>query len=485
MNRSFIQLLLGVGLVVLVVTMLVNSSQEANVPSVVNEGDSIAKGMIGNSNRPFNTPEWVSTSNIYELNVRQFTPEGTFAAMRTHLPRLSEMGVEIIWFMPIYPISTTKRKGTMGSYYASSDFNAVNPEFGTLEEFKSIVEEIHALGMHVILDWTANHTGWDHPWVNKHPEFYIKREGTDTIRHAFNPNDGGETDWYDIAQLDYSNPDLFPVMIEQMRFWRKQTKIDGFRCDVAGFVPIDFWYAARPELEKDGPLVMLAEWGDEPLHFEAAFDVNYGWEFHQLLNKVAEGEAGVEDIWSYQKKDIDTYPENAIHLNFTSNHDENSWNGTEFERMGPLADALWIVCATFDGMPLVYTGQEEPLKRRLAFFEKDNVDFSAYAKTNFFATLLKARQKGGALEAANPSNRSRRITLKTSNENILAYERKGALNSVLVFVNLSGEEQEIEPLSLTSGRYRNMYLDETTEIESSDNFNVVLAPHAYLVLESL
>ena len=373
--------------------------------------ENIGKGTI-RTNRPFNTPQWATTANIYELNVRQYTPEGTLAAMRKHLPRLADMGVNVVWFMPIYPISESKRKGTLGSYYSSSDFLTVNPEFGTLEEFKSIVDEIHELGMYVILDWTANHTGWDHPWVKAHPEYYIKREGTDTIRHAFNPNDGGETDWYDIAQLDYSNPKLATVMIEQMRFWRKQANIDGFRADVAGFLPIDFWYQARPELEKDGPLYMLAEWGDDPQHFEAAFDLNYGWSLHQLLNKVADGEAGIADLWNYQKKDIEEFPPYAIHLNYTSNHDENSWNGTEFERMGDLADALWIVCATFDGTPLIYAGQEEPLKHRLAFFEKDDIGFSAYAKTNFFKKMLSLKQTHPALRNGTAGAIAKRLELR-------------------------------------------------------------------------
>ena len=399
------------------------------------------------SNRPFNTPDWAKTASIYELNVRQFTPEGTFAAVRPHLPRLAEMGVDVVWFMPIYPISETKRKGSMGSYYASADFNAVNPEFGTMAEFEALVEEIRALGMHVILDWTANHTGWDHPWIEDHPEYYVRRAGTDTIRHAFNPNDtsGGDTDWYDIAQLDYGNPAVTPAMIEQMRFWLENTGVEGFRCDVAGFVPVEFWYAARPELERVKPIFMLAEWGDEPRHFEAAFDINYGWAFHQLLNRIAEGEEDdpVQAVWDYQARDTSEFAPYAYHLNFTTNHDENSWNGTEFERMGDLADAMWVVCATLEGTPLVYSGQEEPLRRRLAFFEKDDIGFGAFAKTKLFAPLLHLKDRNRALRNGTAGARARRIELPSDATGVLAFERERAGDRVGVFANLGGDSVEL------------------------------------------
>ena len=436
------------------------------------------------SNRPFNTPDWARTASIYELNVRQFTPEGTFAAMRPHLPRLAEMGVDVVWFMPIYPISEARRKGTMGSYYSSSDFNAVNPEFGTLEEFREIVEEIRALGMHVILDWTANHTGWDHPWITEHPEYYIRRAGTDTIRHAFNPNDtsGGDTDWYDIAQLDYGNPAVTPAMIEQMRFWLENTGVEGFRCDVAGFVPIDFWYAARPALEAVKPIFMLAEWGDEPRHFEAAFDINYGWAFHQLLNRIAEGEEGdpVESIWTYQADDTATFAPYAYHLNFTTNHDENSWNGTEYERMGVHADAMWVICATFEGAPLVYSGQEEPLRRRLAFFEKDDIGFGDYAKADFFAALLELKDVNRALHNGEVGGLARRLPLSGADTSgVLAYAREAGGDRVLVLANLSDATRTVElPTGGATKGLVDVYAGEAVVPSAS----IVLEPGGYRVL---
>ena len=437
------------------------------------------------TNRPFNTPDWAKTANIYELNVRQYTPEGTFAAMRPHLSRLRDMGVDVVWFMPIYPISETKRKGSMGSYYSSSTFREVNPEFGTLEEFKEIVDEVHRMGMHVILDWTANHTGWDHPWINEHPEYYIKRAGTDTIRHAFNPNDGGETDWYDIAQLDYSNPALTEAMIAEMRFWRQEAGVDGFRCDVAGFVPLDFWYAARPALEADGPLFMLAEWGDEPRHFEAAFDINYGWEFHQLLNRIAEGEEDdpVGAIWDYQMKDTAEFAPYAYHLNFTSNHDENSWNGTEFERMGDLADALWVVCATFEGAPLIYSGQEEPLRKRLAFFEKDDIGFGDFAKADFFKTFLALKDRTTALHNGLAGARARRIELGDGAEGILAYSRMDEAGGIAVFVNLDDEPYTLDNVGdLPDGPWVNVVTSANVTLGNGET-TLRLNPSEFIVLE--
>ena len=401
------------------------------------------------SNRPFNTPAWAKQANLYELNVRQYSREGTFRAAATQLARLKRMGVDVVWVMPIYPISETKRKGSAGSYYASSSFTEVNPEFGTGEDFRAFVEEAHAQGLHVILDWTANHTGWDHPWIEEHPEYYIRDVDTDTIRHAFNPqdDDGGETDWYDIAQLDHTNEDLHAAMIADMTYWLREFDVDGFRCDVAGFVPIEFWYKVRPALEAVKPVFMLAEWGDEPEHFEAAFDINYGWGFHKLLNSLAEGEANVEDVWTHQAKDTAEYAPYAYHLNFTSNHDENSWNGTEFERMGTLADAMFVIAATFEGAPLVYSGQEEPLRRRLAFFEKDVIGFRDYGKEDFFRRLLELRHVSPALYAGEAGGRATRVQLDPTNAHNLAYARERDGASVVVVVNLDDEPAEIRLVS--------------------------------------
>ena len=442
--------------------------------------------MPDTTNRPFNTPTWAEQANIYELNVRQYTPEGTLNAARTHLPRLADMGVDVVWVMPIYPISETKRKGSMGSYYASSTFTDVNPEFGTLEDFRAFVDEVHRLGMYVILDWTANHTGWDHPWITEHPEYYTKREGTDTIRHAFNPGDagGGDTDWYDIAQLDHSNPELHDAMIADMQFWLREYDTDGFRCDVAGFVPLEFWYKVRPALESVKPVFMLAEWGNEPRHFQAAFDINYGWDFHKLLNSLAEGAADADEVWAHQAKDTSEYADYAYHLNFTSNHDENSWNGTEYERMGDFADAMFVVAATFEGAPLIYSGQEEPLRRRLAFFEKDDIGFSKFAKADFFRRLLALKHQNVALHNGLAGARASRVEVGDEDGKLLAYTRQKGEDGVVVLVNLSGDQKTVE---LTGGFAEGTYYDVFTGASQVLNSGTELRlPGAgYMVFSSL
>ena len=442
--------------------------------------------MTRNSNRPFNTPAWAKQANFYELNVRQYSPEGTFAAAQRALPRLKGMGVDVVWVMPIYPISETKRKGTAGSYYASSSFTEVNPEFGTKADFNSFVDAAHAEGLYVILDWTANHTGWDHPWIEEHPEFYIRDVDTDTIRHAFNPQDenGGETDWYDIAQLDHTNEDLHAAMIADMQYWLREFDVDGFRCDVAGFVPIEFWYKVRPALESVKPVFMLAEWGDEPEHFEAAFDINYGWDFHKLLNSLAEGEANAADVWMHQEKDTALYAPYAYHLNFTSNHDENSWNGTEFERMGALADAMFVVAATFEGAPLVYSGQEEPLRRRLEFFEKDDIGFGDYAKEDFFRKLLRLRHVHPALAAGEAGGRASRLALDPKSSDILAYARERDGQTVMVLVNLDDEDHGLE---LIDGFAEGTYYDVMTgaSFELARDVEVSVPGSGYKVYSTL
>ena len=225
---------------------------------------------------------------IYEVNVRQYTPEGTLAALRSHIPRLKALGVDILWLMPVQPIGMKNRKGKLGSYYAISDYTAVNPEFGTLADFKAVVDAAHSQGLEVILDWVANHTAFDHEWVTAHPDFY-ERKPDGSLMNA-RDNEGHETDWTDVAELQYTNPALRQAMIGEMKWWVDSTGIDGFRCDVAGGVPTDFWVQARTALKAARPdLFFLAEAEDPGIH--AAFDMTYGWELHHLLNAIAQGKA--------------------------------------------------------------------------------------------------------------------------------------------------------------------------------------------------
>lgn len=347
-------------------------------------------------------PSWSRNAVIYEVNTRQYTPEGTFDAFAAHLPRLKELGVDILWFMPIHPISEVNRKGTLGSYYAVRDYKGVNPEFGTLESFKKVVDQAHKLGMKVIIDWVPNHTGCDNAWVAEHPDWYKRNEAGEMY---------GPYDWTDVYQLDYSNPELRKGMIDALSFWLKEADIDGFRCDVAGLVPVDFWNEARPALEAvkgKGNLFMLAE-ATEPELLEAAFDMGYNWPMKDLQNAVAatQGEYtfvkpddsepaklderyGVDLTDLLVQQDYD-YPADSYMMNMVTNHDLNSWEGTEYERYGKFLPAMTALTYMLPGMPLIYSGQEAGLNRALEFFEKDCItEFDTLSEPNSRASKMTA-----------------------------------------------------------------------------------------------
>ncbi|MFW5758171.1 MAG: alpha-amylase family glycosyl hydrolase [Bacteroidota bacterium] len=326
-------------------------------------------------------PEWSEDAILYEVNVRQFTPEGTFNAFAEHLPRIKEMGVDILWFMPVTPIGQTNRKGSLGSYYSVQDYTAINPEFGTMEDFKSLVEKIHALDMHVIIDWVANHTAWDHEWTTKHPEYYY----TDSLGNFTPPYD---TDWTDVIQLDYDNQELWSTMIEEMKFWVEEMNIDGFRCDVAYLVPVDFWDMARAELEEVKPVFMLAE-ADHPELMENAFNAGYSWTFHHAMNGIAQGTDSVASLNRYFfEENQGNYPDGTYKINFISNHDENSWAGTVFERLGEAMETFAVLANTAPGMFLLYNGQEAALDKRLDFFEKDTINWDNMKYEDFLYNPL-------------------------------------------------------------------------------------------------
>ena len=307
--------------------------------------------------------EWTEGSTVYELNVRQFTPEGTFDAALNRLPLIKNMGIDILWLMPIYPIGELNRKGTLGSYYAIKDYCAVNPEFGTMEDFDNFLTVAHEMGFRVILDWVANHTAPDHAWVTEKPaDWYVRDEEGNIVV---------EYDWTDIAKLNYENQDMRAEMEKCMNFWVDKG-IDGFRCDVAYQVPQDFWTGAISRMKEKNPdLYFLAE-GEEAWLHTAGFDATYWWKLHHVMNDIAQGKAGKAELLDVINESLRDYPSNAYRLAFITNHDENSWNGTEFERMGDAWRAGAVLCFTLPGaQPLIYTGQELGNTKRFEFFEKD------------------------------------------------------------------------------------------------------------------
>lgn len=377
--------------------------------------------------------EWVFNSTIYEVNVRQFTPEGTFKAFESHLPRLKELGVEIIWFMPIHPIGIENRKGSLGSYYSVKDYYGINPEFGTMADFKSVVEKAHELGMKVIIDVVANHTSHDAVIIKEHPDWYV-RDSSGKVVSPF--------DWTDVAKLDYTKPELRKYMIDMLKYWVTDINLDGFRCDVAAEVPTDFWNDARKQLNEVKTVFMLAE-AEKPEMQQFAFDADYGWELHHIMNQIAKGKMNVNNLEKYLLKNISEYPKNTIKLNFITNHDENSWNGTEFERMGESVKTFAALSFVMPGMPLIYSGQEVGFNKRLKFFEKDQIIWNdSLGLTPFYNKLVGLKKSNTVLAAGDKGADVFRI--KTTNDScIFAFTRKNETEKIFAIFNLSANEQNI------------------------------------------
>ncbi len=369
----------------------------------------------------FSTVDWASGANIYEVNIRQYTKEGSFAAFAKHLPRLKEMGVEIIWLMPITPISVKGRLGDLGSYYACSSYTSVNPEFGNLKDFKQLVKEVHAFGMKIIIDWVANHTGLDHHWTFEHPDWFVK-----DAQGNFTEING----WQDVIDLDFTVPAMRESLIKAMQYWVREADIDGFRCDMAHLVPLDFWIDARTKCDAAKPLFWLAECDE--LNYHQAFDVSYAWNWMHVTEKHARADASLHDIRN-QLHAYTQYPQGAIKLYFTSNHDENSWNGTEFEKYGLLSKAWAVFSATWAGMPLVYSGQELPNTKRLQFFNKDEIEWKQpLLMHGFYKSLLHFRKNSKAIQLGET------FILPSENSNeLFAFLRKKDSEIVLVILNIS------------------------------------------------
>ena len=351
------------------------------------------------------------------------------------------MGVDILWLMPINPISQKLRKGTLGSYYAVSDYLAVNPEYGTLDDFKHLVAEAHRQGFKVILDWVANHTGWDNVWVTQHPDWYKRNaKGELEAYHYTDLSDHHEETWADVIGLDYSRKDLREGMIAALSYWVKTADIDGYRCDVAWAVPVDFWEAARARLEAIKPVFMLAEADTANLHARA-FDMTYDWSLYHLLVKVAHGQADASDLAKLYTQPARRYPAGAYRMTFTSDHDENSWNGTDRELYGDGAEAMAVLAATLPGMPLVYSGQEAALDKRLAFFDKDPIDWKTYARTAFYTRILAFKHAHPALW--NGTAGGDLEILATGDPKVFAFDRIKGGSRVRVVVNLSASPRDV------------------------------------------
>lgn len=425
--------------------------------------------MKTNKKKPVN---WSKNLTLYEVNLRQYTRSGTFREFETHLPRLKKLGVGILWFMPIQPIGKKNRKGSLGSYYSIHDYTAVSPDYGTIEEFKALVEKIHDMGMYVLLDWVANHTAWDHVWTESHPEFYHKDDAGN-----FRPP---VPEWEDVIDLNFDNQALRAEMINALKFWIEEVDIDGFRCDMAHLVPTSFWEQARRELESVKPLFMLAESENRDL-LKSAFDMIYSWNIFHTANSIAKGEKTVHDLDAVLEYEVYKFPEKSYQLLFTSNHDENSWNGSAIERLGYGLETINVLMFTLAGMPLIYTGQEAGVWKRISFFEKDPVEWKADKMTPFYQALNSLRRRNPALWSNSYGGKPQRI-FTNNNHDIFAFVRQKDNQKIFVVLNLSGYEQYIHFQGENfAGQYKEIFSGESSQIRSSTQMH--LHPWGYRVFE--
>lgn len=423
-------------------------------------------------------PEWSKDAVIYQINTRQFTSEGTFAAAQAHLPRLKALGVDILWLMPIQPIGEHNRKGSLGSPYSIKDYYGVNPEFGDLEDIKAFIDAAHQQGMYVILDWVANHTAWDNHLVAEHPEWYLRDWKGD-----FRPTPWW--DWSDIIELDYDQPGLREYMTNAMKYWVRDVGFDGFRADVAGFVPLDFWNNVRKELDAIKPVFMLAEFEGRDFHAQA-FDMTYGWTWHQAVHAIAHGHADVNKLYVYYSWNERYYPANIMRMLGVTNHDQNAWEGTEFEMFGDALPAVIALSVVSEGMPMMYNGQEIGNQRRLAFFERDPLQWLdadgqpiEHGHGELYRKLFALKKAQSALWNARWG--ARMIPVHNSQASkVLSFVRQNDQSKVFAVFNFSSETQEVSfKEHLHHGAYTEYMSHEATTF--SDDSRLTLPPWGYRI----
>jgi len=416
----------------------------------------------------FKMLEWAKCATIYEVNIRQYTPEGTFVAFQNHLPRLKEMGVDVLWFMPITSISEQVRKGSLGSYYACSSYTKVNPEFGSIVDFANLVEYAHSLGMKVIIDWVANHTGRGHEWMYLHPEWFSRNE-----KGEFTERNG----WDDVVDLNFSNNEMRKALIGAMQYWVRDIKIDGFRCDMAHLVPLDFWKEARKAVEIIKPLYWLAEC--EEVNYHEVFDTTYAWSLMHISEKLSKNQVKLNEVYNVLHG-YTQYPDGATKLLFTSNHDENSWNGTEYEKYGAAAKAWAIFTQTWKGIPLIYSGQELPNLKRLKFFDKDQIDWvEKPALYDFYKTLGVLRKSHTAIIKGDTYN------LPVQTDGVMAYLRQDEFSTVFVLLNLSNQHHKVQIAhEKLNGEFKNVFSGLSFDFNHSVPFELLAGDYFIYVKEA-
>lgn len=429
---------------------------------------------------------------IYEANIRNYSPEGTFNAFTKDIPQLKNLGVKVIWLMPIYPVSMKNRKATgdlsiedikdpeerkkyLGSYYAISDYTAINPDLGSEEDFKNLVKTAHDNGIYVILDWVANHTGWDHKWITEHPEYYHKNDKGE-VTDPLNPETGKSWGWTDVAHLDYTSKKLYEPMKNEMLYWVKEQGVDGFRCDVADNVPTEFWQYTIPKLKEVKPVFMLME-SEKDYLFKGLFDMGYNWRAHHMMNDIAKGKKTVKDWDALVNQMSKDFEKQDFWMNFTSNHDENAWNGTEYERLGDGVETFAALTYIMPGMPLIYTGQEYDLKRRLKFFEKDEITKQKGRMYTVYEKLGKLKNTNPALNGGKNAAAYKRIATSID-ESVLAFERENGNDRVIYMANLTAKPKTIT--AAIDGKFTNYMTGEKVTFAKDQKIN--FKPWEYWVL---
>lgn len=427
----------------------------------------------------------IESAVIYEVNVRQYSAEGSFEAFTRDIPQLKNLGVRVLWLMPIHPISVAKRKGTLGSYYAVRDYGKINPEFGDLEDFRELVATAHANDMYIILDWVANHTGWDHPWISEHPEYYTTNSEGEII-DPVDPGTGESWGWTDVADLNFDNHEMREQMIQEMLYWVREENVDGFRCDVAHQVPVDFWEEAAERLRKVKSVFMLAE-AEQPELLEEAFDMQYAWEGHHLLNEIARGDKNAFDLRQYLVRLDEKLEDDDIVMNFTSNHDENTWSGTVSERMGSAAEVMAVTTYVLPGMPLIYNGQEWDMDKRLRFFEKDTIPMEEIGRFYpLYEKLSRLKNEHPALNGGKDAA-DYHFLHTDRDEEVLALARYKQGRRVVFLANLSDQPvafsiawDQKNPKEDYSQKYVDYFLGE--EVELNQGVVYTLDPWGYRLL---
>lgn len=423
----------------------------------------------------FENVPWARDAVIYELNTRHFTKEGTFRAAQRQLPRLKKMGVDIVWLMPVHPIGQKNRKGTLGSPYSVKDYFGVNPEFGTLADLKAFVAAAHRQGMKVILDLVANHTAWDNPWVTQHPDWYERDWKGD-----YHPTPWW--DWSDIIDLDYSKPGVRREMTRAMVHWLKVADIDGYRADVAGYVPTDFWENAREEMEAVKPVFMLGEWQERDLH-RRAFDATYAWDWWTTMHNIAQGKADATALYGFYSGNESAWPLAAMRMMFTENHDKNAWEATQYEAFGQGLPAAIALSFVGEGIPLIHNGQEACNERRLTFFEKDLIDWAKPCQLDEVFTNL------AALKKANPALHNGRWGARmeklenSAPKQLFSFIRRKDGNRVVGLFNFSGQPVSAKLSDAHgAGRYRDFTTGKVVTLDTGST--VTLPAWGYQILTS-